>query len=74
MGDIQDNITIKKNRANMILDASKGVKYSMMFYLKAEIYSHEGSKPQEANINMIGYNKDGNDKKYYWRKKLGLPS
>ena len=44
-----------------------------MFWFKAKRYSPEGSKPQEANINL-SEKKNPNDEKEYWSKKLVLPS
>ena len=53
MGDTQDKMTINKNDVNIILDSRKGKNESMMFYLKANIYSPKGSKPQEIKTNLI---------------------
>ena len=46
----QYKIIIKKNGFSMILDASKGEKNIMIFYLKAKRYSLEG---QEALTNLL---------------------
>ena len=52
-GDTQDKMTINKNDVNIILDSRKGKNESMMFYLKANIYSPKVSKPQEIKTNLI---------------------
>ena len=59
MGATQDKMIIKKNGVSMILDASKGEKNIMIFYLKAKRYSLEG---QEALNNLPEQKKDTSDK------------
>ena len=73
MGDTLDKITLKKNSVNIVLDTRKGENESTIFYLKLKRYAPEGTKPQEANINLPEEEKYGNEEKEYWRKKLGLP-
>ena len=60
MGDTQEKNTTKKNCVRIILDARKGEKESMMFYLRAKRYAPE---VQEAQINLTEEKKDGNGKK-----------
>ena len=56
----QDKIIIKKNRVITTLDARKGQHKSMMFYLKAKIYSPEG---QAAITNMPEKKTETSDEK-----------
>ena len=74
MGDTKDKMTIKKNGANMILDAIKVGNKITVLYLKTKRCDPEGSSPQETNSNLKEKNnfKYGNDKKGDWQKKLGL--
>ena len=45
MGATKDNITIKKNGDNMIMDARTGENEIIMFYLKVNRYAPEVSSP-----------------------------
>ena len=49
MGATQEKMIIKNNGVSMTLDARKGQNGSMMFYLKAKRYYHEG---KNALTNM----------------------
>ena len=52
MGDTKDKMTTKKNDVSVTMHEKKGKDESIMFYLKANRYSLEGSSPQEANRNL----------------------
>ena len=75
MADTKDKMAINKNGVNIILDAGKGINYKKILYLKANRYSPEVLKPQEANRNMLEEKKGRslNDEKEDWQKKLGPP-
>ena len=59
----------------MTLNAREEVNESTMLYLKARIFSPEGSSPQEGNNNLPAEDEvqDDKDEKESWRKKIGLP-
>ena len=60
MGATQNKIIIKKNGVGMILDASKGQKKIMMFYLKAKRYFQKDKR----HLPTCQKKKDNSDKKY----------
>ena len=60
MGTTQGKIIVNKNRLSMTLDAIKGQKKSMMFYLKAKRYA---PKVQEALTNLKEKKIETRDKK-----------
>ena len=71
MGATQDKMIIKNNGVSINLDAGKGQKKSMMFYLKAKRYAQEG---QEEHTNLTEKKMETSDEKEKWRNKLGLSS
>ena len=60
IGATQCKMITKKNGVSMILDAKKGQKNSLIFYLKAERYAQKG---HEALTNMAEKKMETNDKK-----------
>ena len=53
MGNTKYKMTINKDGVILTLDARKGINYSTLLYLKAEIYAPEGSLLQEKNRNLL---------------------